>query len=128
MPIAARREVIDCVMYSGGDVGAANGEPDLRVWPKVEIMVIGFVVEVRAEPRAASRSDCDVGVPFEMLSSVCWYPESSSTSAWREAGSRARAVTVWPRESASVSRSLPVRPVEPSRKICGSVMVVAFQD
>lgn len=86
--IAAKRAAIDWDMNKGGEVGAENGLPDARVWPRVEMITIcrDWVV-VRHCWRAESRSEDDVGVPFRTVRFGLVVPE-------REFGSRARAVMV----------------------------------
>ena len=50
------------VMNIGGEVGADQGFPDFRVWPRVDIMTIGFPAAwEKVVVRAVARSDWEVG-------------------------------------------------------------------
>ena len=75
-------------MYSGGEVGLLNGDPDARVWPRVEIIVIEAGVLVSADVSAQVRSDCEVGVPFMIVRF------GEEVNSERDVGSRAKAVMV----------------------------------
>lgn len=93
-------------MKSGGDVVAAKGFPDVRVWPSVLMMTTGPVVCERAVVMAAGSR----GEPFEIV-----------RLAWgdRVEDGRTKATTLWPRFNAEFRTRPPVRPVAPMRRMSG---------
>jgi len=93
-------------MNSGGEVAAAKGFPEVRVWPSVLIITTGPVVR----ERAALMAEASRGEPVIVVR-LGW--------EGREEEGRMRAVTLWPRDSADESTRRPVRPVAPMRRMSG---------
>lgn len=114
------------VMNIGGEVVADQGLPDLRVWPRVEIITMGFPLAwVRVLVRAALMSDSDVGSARRMWSCERWEAGTwSLMRVIRDVGSRTRAVTVCVRFRASRRVRRPVRPVLPIRRMWGRLLGV----
>lgn len=109
---AASTAWADASMKRGGEVVAAQGLPDVRVWPKVLIITTGIVgFNLR---NTVSTSDVLQGSPVVMVRFSCW--------GRVVVGLRTSAVTVWPLFSVSSRTNWPVLPVAPIRKICGSMM------
>jgi len=98
-------------MNSGGEVVAAKGFPDVRVWPSVLIITTGPVVR----ERAALMAEASRGEPVKVVRLV-W--------EGREEEGRTRAMTLWPRDSAEESTRRPVRPVAPMRRMLGRLKLL----
>lgn len=96
-------------MRNGGDVVAAKGFPEVRVWPSVLMMMTGPVVRERAVLTAADSR----GEPLEIV---------RLARGGRDEDDRIRATTLWPRFSAECRTRLPVRPVAPMRRMSGRLV------
>ena len=98
-------------MNSGGEVVAAKGFPEVRVWPSVLIITTEPVVRERAVVMSVTSR----GEPLEIVRLV-W--------EGREDEGRISAMTLWPRFNAELRTKRPVRPVAPMRRISGRLVEV----
>lgn len=103
---ASMTAVADCDMKSGGEVVAAKGFPDVRVWPSVLIIT----TEPLVRDRAVLMSAASRGEPLDILRLVC---------GGREEVDRISAMTLWPRFNADSRTRRPVRPVAPMSRMSG---------
>lgn len=103
----------ECDMKSGGDVVAAKGFPEVRVWPSVLMTTTGPVVWERAVVMSAGSK----GEPIEIVR-LAW--------AGKDEDGRIRATTLWPRSIADSRTRRPVRPVAPIRRMSGRLVVLSF--